>query len=68
MTNPIQRQRNTKQLIYITLYFSVILFFNFLFSASRFFDLTFLRVIVLFLDITVLISGIIKTYKVIGSL
>ncbi len=68
MTSPIKRQRSTKRLIYMTLYFLAVLFLNFGFIISKFFEISFLQNIMLIFDMTLLIGGIITIYKIIGSL
>lgn len=68
MTDPIKREKDTRQLLYVIFCFFAVLILDFVFIYNNFFGIIFLRKFMLFLNIIIMCISFYKTYKTIGTL
>jgi hypothetical protein len=66
MTNPIKREKDTKQLMCVMFCFFAVLILNFVFIHNNFFGIIFLKKFMLFLNVIIICVSFYKTYKISG--
>lgn len=68
MTNPVKREKDTRQLMYIVFCLYVVLALNFVFIYNNFWDVVFLREFMRILNMTIICMSSYRVYKIIGTL
>lgn len=67
MTNPIKREKDTRQLMYLIFCFFVISILDFILIRNVHFSILILKKLMLFLNVIIVCAILFKTYKIIGT-